>query len=164
MKSSLIEELYTKHECKIIREMYLNEDKDTRAAIKQAICEKTITSSKIITKTKSLDVIFMVCLSSRFATSDDECQRVAITFHQYMFADNILPQLHSDDSELTFAGKTLISLSLFANTLKHKCERYGAPSPKYYRDVSKSIYTRYNQVDIAEHFELWEAFLGEMFT
>lgn len=162
--SSLIEELYTGKECESIKKLFLD-DSSVRDHIKKAIGEKIVlTSNEKILLSNSLDVIYLVCLTSKFASSDDECHRVAITIHQFFKTTNepVLPYLHQD-SGLVFASKTLLSLSFWAKALEHRWKYHGAPSPKYYRQISKNIFATHGQKDISVHHEQWEGFIGEIF-
>ena len=162
--SSLIEELYNSRECEHIKKLF-KDDVSVHNIIKKAIGEKIIlTHEKKILTSNSLDIIYLICLTSNFATSDDECNRVAITIHQYIKCtdDLILPYLHLDYG-LVFASKTLLALSFWAKALEHRWRYHGAPSPKYYRQISKHIFKTHGQEDISLHHEQWEAFLGELF-
>jgi hypothetical protein len=158
----LIEELYTSEECESIKDIYKN-DPSARAAIMNAIGNKLIVSTDKIVGGKPLDAICLICLTSKFASSEDECYRVAITMYQHIDkVQNILPSI-AFDRGLDLANKTLLALSFRAQALESKWKRYGAPSPAYYRKASKAAYTSYGQPDIAAHHEQWEGFLGEVF-
>jgi hypothetical protein len=160
---ALIEDIYTEKECQYIKTLF-NDDGTVRDIIKKVIGDKIIQSSDRVLLSNPLDIIYLVCLTSKFAASDDECHRVAITVYQYIRAtkESVLPFL-TDGLDLRFASKTLISLSFFAKALDHRWRYKGAPSPRFYRQVSKSIYKQNGQEDIATHHEQWEGFLGEIF-
>lgn len=159
----LIEELYTAKECKTIREFY-QKDESLRGALREAIGSKIILEKDKILTSKPLDVICLVCLTSKFASSEDECHRVAVTIYQYIDRPkDILPYI-TEDRDLTFANKTLIALSFCAKALERRWKRHGAPAPSYYRKASKLVFNKHGQQDIAAHHEQWEGFIGELFV
>jgi hypothetical protein len=161
VSSSLIDELYSSDDCKRIRSFY-KEDVSLHNTLRQAIGEKiTLAKDKFIS-TNPVDVVCLVCLTSKFASSEDECHRVAITVCQMIDEPEPLPYLHRDEP-LTFANKALISLSFFYKALEHRFRLRAAPSPQFYRNISKSVFKTNKQPDIAAHHEKWEGFLGEMF-
>jgi len=158
----LIEELYTSEECDSIKDIYKN-DPTARTAIMKAIGNKLIVSTDKVVSSKPLDVICLVCLTSKFASSEDECYRVAITMYQHINKIyDILPSI-AFDRGLDLANKTLLALSFRAQALEAKWKKYGAPSPAYYRKASKAAYKANGQMDLAAHHEQWEGFLGEVF-
>jgi hypothetical protein len=161
MTNVLIEQLYTNKECEIIRDFFL-EDELKKNLISKAISSKLITSRDVISA-NPIDELFLICLSAGFADSEDECHRIALTIFQFHKKVNILPSL-CEDFGLTFANKTLMSLSFFPQVLEFKRERHGAPSPDFYRKISKNIFINQNQHDIASHHEQWENFLFEVFV
>jgi len=158
----LIEQLYSSDECRAIRSLY-KDDTTTHKLIQQAIGEKIVCSSKQIITTKPLDVICLICLTAKFAASEDECHRVAITVYQYYDKPNDQLPLITEDQGLVFASKTLMALSFRAKALEKRWKQHGAPSPSYYRQASKLTYNKFNQQDIAQHHEMWEGILGEYF-
>ncbi|NBW58710.1 hypothetical protein EBR43_13235 [bacterium] len=159
--NALIDELYDPDDCKRIRDFYKG-DNSLHTALRQAIGEQiTIKSDKFL-NSNPVDIVCLVCLTAKFASSEDECHRVAITVCQMLDEHDPLPYLHKDDP-LTLASKTLISLSFFYKALEHRFSCHGAPSPTFYRNISKSVYKSNKQPDIAAHHEKWEGFLGEMF-
>ena len=159
--NALIDELYDTEDCKRVRDFYKS-DNSLHSALRQAIGEQITLKSDKFLASNPIDVVCLVCLTARFASSEDECHRVAITVCQMINEPNPLPYLHRDDM-LTLASKTLISLSFFYKALEHRFLRHGAPSPRFYRETSKSIYKGNKQPDIAAHHEKWEGFLGELF-
>ena len=159
--NALIDELYGPEDCKRIRDFYKT-DNSLHLALRQAIGEQITLKSDTFINSNPIDVICLVCLTARFASSEDECHRVGVTVCQLIDEPNPLPYLHKDDM-LTVASKTLISLSFFYKALEHRFLRHGSPSPTFYRNISKSVFKSNKQPDIAAHHEKWEGFLGEMF-
>ena len=104
----------------------------------------------------------MICLTAKFADSEDECNRVAITIYQYHDkTKETIPSIISDEG-LGFASKCLIALSFHPQALEKRWKYHAAPKPDFYRQLSKTTYKRFGQEDIASHHEQWEAFLGEV--
>ena len=161
MALALIEELYGEKDCEIIKTLFL-EDPSSRLSLREAIGNKPILEKDKILVTNSLDAICLICLTAKFAASEDECHRVAITIHQFL--DKPLDTIPSliDDKGLKFASKTLIALSFRAKFLEKRWKQQGAPSPSFYRKVSKTVFACYGQKDLAAHHEQWEGFLGEL--
>ena len=160
---SLIEELYTPQECRIIQEFF-SEENEIKETIMQAIGSKIIIEKDKILVSKPIDILFIVCLQAKFASSEEECNRVALSVHQYFNKpQKILPML-SEDFGLIFATKAFIALSFHPQALEHRWKHKGAPTPAFYRKISKAIFEAHGQEDIAGHHEQWETFLGEMFV
>ena len=159
---SLIEELYAPQECRIIQEFFSEKDK-IKETIVQAIGSKLIIEKNKILTSNPIDILYIICLQATFADSEEECNRVALTVHQYFNRpQKILPMI-SEDFGLAFATKALIALSFHLQALEHRWKYKGAPTPAYYRKTSKAIFEINGQKDVAEHHEQWETFLGEMF-
>ena len=160
MKPILIEQLYTQRECEIIREMY----SESTDLIQQAIGTKLITCQDKIVTANSIDSLYLICSTAKFANSEDECQRIAITIHQYHNKPlNVIPSIIEDEG-IKLAHKTLIALSFYPQMLAYRWKHKGAPTPSYYRKLSKHRFEQDGQADIALHHEQWEGFLGEMFV
>ena len=160
---SLLEELYTPNECKIIQDFFTKEE-TLKQTIVNAVGTKLILEKDKILISNPLDILYVICLHAEFATSEDECLRVAPTIYQHFGkTQKPLPML-TEDFGLAFANKTLIALSFFANALEHRWKYHAAPMPSFYRKISKNIFDINGQPDIASHHEQWEGFLGEMFV
>jgi hypothetical protein len=161
---SLLEELYSPSECKTIRSMLLSETDSTKKIILEAVGNKVALDQEKILTSNPIDILYMICLTSKFASSEEECHRIAITVYQrYRETQNFLPML-SKDTGIIFATKTLIALSFHAKALEHRWKYHGAPKPDFYRKISKATFITHGQKDIASHHEQWEGFLGEMFV
>ena len=163
MSEVLIEQLYSPDECKAIKKLY-KEDPAVHNLIRNSIGTRIVVSTDKILTTNAVDVVCLMCLTAKFASSDDECHRVAITVYQYYDKpQELLPNI-TEDFGLGFASKTLIALSFRAKAMEKRWKYHGAPSPSYYRQASKSTFKKYGQDDIAAHHEKWEGFLGELFV
>jgi hypothetical protein len=162
MPLALIEELYGEKECKTIKELFL-EDPSSRLSLREAIGNKIVLEKDKILTTNALDIICLLCLTAKFASSEDECHRVAITIYQFFDKPkDVIPSL-IDDEGLEFASKTLMALSFRVKAMENRWKYHGAPSPSFYRQVSKTVFSNHEQKDIAAHHEQWEGFLGELF-
>lgn len=53
-------------------------------------------------------------------------------------------------------------MSFRVKALEKRWKYHGAPSPSFYRQVSKTVFNGQGQKDIAAHHEQWEGFLGEL--
>ena len=161
MTKVLIEQLYDAKNCKALRDLFEN-DPSTRPSIKEAIGSKLITSKDKIITSNAIDALFMICLTAKFADSEDECNRVAITIYQYHDKTrDVIPSMISDEG-LVFASKCLIALSFHPQALEKRWKYRAAPKPDFYRQLSKTVFTMHDQKDIAAHHEQWETFLGEV--
>lgn len=161
MSLVLIEELYDKKDCETIKDLFLT-DPSSRLSLREAIGNKIIIENDKILTSKPLDAICLICLTAKFASSEDECSRIAITVYQFLDKPlHFLPSL-LDDEGLEFASKTLLSLSFQAKALEKRWKYHGAPAPSFYRKISKNIFQSHGQKDIAAHHEQWEGFLGEL--
>jgi hypothetical protein len=158
---SLVDQLYDLKNSEALKALY-ETDPTSRPSIKQAIGSKLITDSSKILVSNAIDALFMICLTAKFADSEDECNRVAITIYQYHDkTKELIPSLVSDQG-LKFASKCLISLSFQPQALERRWKYHGAPKPDFYRQLSKTVYKTFDQKDIAAHHEQWEMFLGEV--
>jgi len=160
MNRPLIEQLYDAKDCEHIRNLY-NEDSSVRSIIQKSISNKIQCSGDKIICNHSLDTVFLICCSSTFATLD-ESNKVAIIVYSYIDVTDPFPSiLEYNGSEL--AERAFISLSFFYKRMEYKWKYKGAPSPAFYRGVSKQLFRNNNNSDIADHFEQWENFLSERF-
>jgi hypothetical protein len=79
--NALIDELYDPGDCNKIRSFY-KEDNSLHTALRQAIGEQITLKSDKFLSTNPIDVICLVCLTAKFASSEDECHRVGVTVSQ----------------------------------------------------------------------------------
>jgi hypothetical protein len=156
----IIHHLYTKNECEAIKFLY-KEEPTLRKPIVETIGNKLVVASEKFVNTTLLNAIHLVCLTAKFADSEDECYRVAVTVCQFCNkTKDLLPSI-LEDRGIMLANKTLVCLSFFSQAMKKRWMYKGAPSPQFYRKLSKTIYESHGQKDISRHHEQWEAFLGE---
>lgn len=160
---SLVDQLYDIKNSEALKYIY-ETDPSSRISIKEAIGSKLITDKDKIIVSNAIDALFLICLAAKFADSEDECNRIAITLYQYHDVSNQpLPCLLTD-AGLKFANKTLIALSLYPQAVERRWKYHGAPKPTFYRKMSKTIFISQGQKDVAAHHEQWEGFLGEVFV
>lgn len=159
---SLIEELYDSKSVQAIRSLY-TDDPTIKEQLYQAFASKILEKSDTFLNSKPLDILCIICSIAKFASSHEECHKVAIIVHKGMQLENPLPYVIEDRGFL-LAEKTLVSLSFFKAAMERRNKYSGAPSADYYRKVSKMVFERNGHLDIAEHHEQWESFLSEMFV
>lgn len=156
---ALIDELYAPEECERIKAIY-SEDVSARQSLMQSFGHRIIANENILTS-KPLDILALVCMTATFASSPMECQTVAIIVHKHILDADPLPYV-VDDHGITLAEKCLVSLSFFLPAMERRHKRRGAPSPSFYRNASKIMFSRCDQQAIADHHEQWESFFAEM--
>jgi hypothetical protein len=156
---ALIDELYAPEECERIKAIY-SEDVSARQSLMQSFGHRIIANENILTS-KPLDILALVCMTATFASSPLECQTVAVIVHKHILDADPLPYV-VDDHGITLAEKCLVSLSFFLPAMERRHKRRGAPSPSFYRNASKIMFSRCDQQAIADHHEQWESFFAEM--
>jgi hypothetical protein len=160
---SLVDQLYDIKNSEALKYIY-ETDPSSRISIKEAIGSKLITDKDKIIESNAIDALFLICLAAKFADSEDECNRIAVTVYQYHDKVNQpLPCLVTDTG-LKLANKTLMALSLYPQAIEKRWKYHGAPKPSFYRNMSKTIFVSQGQTDVAAHHEQWEGFLGEVFV
>jgi hypothetical protein len=158
--SALIDKLFTASQSDAIRK--LCEDKSSMPLIEQAIGQKLMGCDEVIDDLPLAQLMFLTSLSP-FASSPNECHDIAEIIFWGIKQENIIPSIVMHrDRELAY--RCLISLGLFKKTLMQKCNRHGAPSPDFYRNVGISSFRYIGKIEISNHFYKWELFLSEMFV
>lgn len=155
---TLIEQIYDHETCENIKKLY-EDDPSVRHLLQQAIGEKLFTDNTQILTNCGLDVIFLICSTTNFATLE-ESNKVALIIFSYTKVINPLPNL-LDHQGMALAERAFVSLSFFYKRLEHRWRHKGSPSPDTYRTCAKRIFEQHNNEDIAKHFEKWENFLSE---
>ena len=158
---SLIEELYSRDDQQRIVSLY-KDDPSFWGILKKVIGEKILEEQKKVLLAKPLDVLSLICLTSKFATSEDECHRVAVIIYEYTLEEDPLPYLLNDHG-IKLSKKALMALSLFKNALIKRWKYHGAPKPEFYRSASINNFISSGHKDIAAHHTKWEGFIGELF-
>lgn len=158
---SLIDELYDSKSSNSIKTLY-SQDISSRDMLLQSFGQKIIEKQEVFLTSKPLDVLSLICMTAKFASSKEECQQVAVILHKRLKDENPLPYI-MDDSGLILAEKTLISLSFHMKAMEKRWKYHGAPSPNFYRKSSILIFKKYNLDYISENHEKWENFLSEFF-
>jgi len=154
---SLIEELYDEKSAKIIKVLYSEDPEQLYVAFGTKILEK----SETILISKPLDILTLLCMTATFAENKEECHDVAIIVFNGLKRKDPLPYV-LDDRGFLLAEKTLVALSFFRSAMEKRA-RKGAPPSEFYRGLSKTLFIKNNQENIAEHHEKWESFLSEIF-
>jgi hypothetical protein len=157
---ALIDELYDSNQTEYIKKLYTS-DVASRDAIMKAIGSKIVESDKILVS-NPVDILSLICCTAPFASSKEECQKVAIIVYKGLQYENPLPYI-MDDHGFVLAEKTLTALSFFKNAMEHRCRYKGAPSVEFYRGASIIMFRRHNEDAIADHHIYWENFLSEIF-
>lgn len=153
----LIDELYDEKSAELIKVLYSEDPEQLYVTFGTKILEK----SEVFLSSKPLDIITMLCMTASFAENKEECHDVAIIVFNGLKRENPLPYV-LDDKGMILAEKTLIALSFFKSAME-KRERKGAPPSSFYRNLSKTLFIKNDQENIAEHHEMWESFLSEIF-
>ena len=83
MPLSLIDQLYDQKNSEALKSLY-ETDPALRPSIKQAISSRLISDNSKIIVSHAIDALFMICLSAKFADSEDECNRVLLRFTNIM--------------------------------------------------------------------------------
>ncbi len=160
-KKSLIEELYDDKDIEQIRSLY-KEDPDSRKLLYRSFGTKILEKSDTFLCTKALDIFSLICMTATFADSELECQEVAVILFKRMNDDKPLPYI-LDDPGFLLAEKTLVALSLYPKAMEKRWKYHGAPAPSFYRNASKLLFSKNGHEGIANHHEMWESFISEMF-
>jgi len=157
---SLLEQIYSVRECEIIKDLFIN-DESCRSSIQFAIGDKLSLSTDTIVHGSALNVIFLICSATRFASSD-ESNRVALIIYNFINVVDPFPSL-AEHSGMEFAERTFISACFFKPYMLERTKRYGYPSIEFYKKAAKCIFDTHDYEDVSLHFELWENYLQERF-
>ena len=159
--SALIDKLFPQDKANAIRKLW--EDKSSRLLLEREIGKCLVEHEGIIEELPLTQLMLITSLSP-FASSARECYDVAEIIYWGIKQEDILPRVteHFDSKELAY--RCLISLGLFKKVIISKCERYGAPSPKFYRGIGVTSFKRIGKENISSHFVQWESFMSEFFV
>ena len=109
------------------------------------------------------DQIFVILSKAPFEIDEEECVFVASVFFHLMRASDVLP-MAMEHHGLELANRCLVSLSLFYDAMEKRWQRHGSPAPDFYRKAGKRAFAAEEKRAIADHFEKWEAYCGEVFA
>jgi hypothetical protein len=110
------------------------------------------------------EMLCLICL--RFPVASEESEPLLVASFISMAGRHPQPlPLVSEDGEVEFCAKTLVSLAVFMEAMIARTERRGSPSPGYYRGVAKGILSRKSPAHraLGAHHEAWEGFIHENF-
>lgn len=114
---------------------------------------------------KSLGNVFsIICLKYPGATEEDE-PLIAANFLTKGVKDSRPLPLVTEDSDLELCSKTFTALCLFLPAMLKRTQRYGSPSPNFYRRTAQSLLKNKSQAHkaLADHHRGWETFVYEQF-
>jgi hypothetical protein len=154
---NLIDELYDEKSVKLIKVLYSEDPEQLYVSFGTKILEK----SETFLISKPLDILTLLCMTASFAENKEECHDVAIIVFNGLKRKDPLPYV-LDDRGFVLAEKTLVALSFFRSAMEKRAKK-GAPPSEFYRGLSKTLFIKNNQENIAEHHEKWESFLSEIF-
>lgn len=157
----IINQIYDENSAKLIDFLYKN-DIPSRTIFLKTFGQRIIEKQEDFINAKPLDILSLICMTASFADSKEECHEVAIIFFKRLKDSNPLPYL-TDGQNFLFAEKTLVALSIYKSAMEKRWSYRGAPSPKYYRSISKLIFEKNGKNSIANHHEMWENFFSEIF-
>jgi len=155
---AFIDKLFPGSQANAIRALWY--DFSSRCLLEKTIGKKIMEYDGILIDLPLTQLMFISSMSP-FASNADECHDVAEILYWGIHNSDVLPLITEHNGE-ELANRCLISLSLFKRALITKCERHGAPSPDYYRNVGIRAFIGIGREDIGNHFKLWEHFIGEM--
>ena len=136
------------------------QDQNSRLLIEKEIGKNLLSSSDILDS--SFSQLLILTSLSPFASSENEKAEVAGIIFWGIKHNDILP-LVTEHQNKELAYRCLISLGFFRKALEERCNRYGAPSPDFYRTIGIGAFSRNKMEDIGEHFFKWENFINEIF-
>lgn len=158
--TTLIDKLFSQPQADAIRTLL--DDTGSRHLMQKEI-GKTLLDYNQITEDHPLEQIMVIVSLSPFANSENECCEVAGIIYWGIHRIDIIPMV-SKHSGKDLAYRCLVSLGLFKQYLIRQCERYGAPSPLFYRQVGIKSFENIGMEDIGGHFNKWENFISEFFV
>lgn len=160
----IVDVLYSKPQADGFRQLW--KDEEARPALRAAIGQELMFRDDLIILQPAIDTLMVLCSTSHFAESAEECAAVAVLVHKGLRYPEILPQI-SDAIQpkprvrRDFAMKALISLSFFSGALERQCRRHGAPQPDFYRQLSQACFIYLGHEQVARNHQHWESFLAE---
>ena len=158
--SALVDKLFDKKQADAIRKLW--KDRNSRFLIQKEIGKQLIRCESVIEEIPLTQIMFITSTSS-FANSENECYDIAGIIYWGLNKTDILPMVTKHQGE-ELGKRCLISLGFFGGVIAKKYERYGAPSPSFYRNIGTSSFYQSGKDDIGDHFSKWELFMQEFFV
>lgn len=155
----LINQLFKENDVSATKSLW--KDNDSHNLILREIAKALLQSEDIIPELP-LHQLLLIAPLSPFASSEKECEQVAEIIHWGISRTDIMPMITIHKGS-ALAYRCFISLVFFKGAITRRCQRYGAPSPEFYRDVGIQSFKNIGQEDIGNHFCQWEFFIGEIF-
>jgi hypothetical protein len=76
---------------------------------------------------------------------------------------DVFPQI-TQHRGTALAERCFVSLSFFRNYMERRTERYGAPSPDFYKSCGVNEFRRAGWETLADHFSDWNDFWRQQFA
>ena len=158
-----MDELFTTLTTESCQQLY-KDDPPSRLAILKALSSNPLENKPLAQTLGDNDGHFLTLLCLKFPNASEENEPLVVAgfLTKVSREKNPLPLL-TEDSDIVFCAKALVSLALFQDALKKRWRNHGAPSPNFYRKTSKSVLktkTKAHQA-VSSHHEQWENFLFE---
>ena len=155
----LVEKLFTNKAEHIQK---LLEDKDSSFLVEREIAKELMSQNEFTPENPWSQIRVIISLSP-FASSKEECYDITDIIIWGVEKDDIIPMI-TEHSGYELAKRCLISISFFEKYMIRRCERYGAPSPNFYRQVGQTCFKQIGKTEIGSHFNKWTLFLQELFV
>lgn len=157
---ALINNLFSQSQSEAIIKLW--KDADSRSLIEKEIGKQILNSQKILATLPFTQLMFITSMAS-FATSLEETSDVASIIFWGINKKDILP-LVSEHVGKELAYRCLVSLGFFKQAIIMRTERRAAPPLEFYRSAGIKAFKSIGEVDISNHFCLWENYISEMFV
>jgi len=105
--------------------------------------------------------LMMATCSADFASDDEERVSVARMIHWLIDKPDALPMVHCHRG-FDLASRCLVSISLFRRAMEWRTRFRGCPTVGFYRAVGIGASRASGMDGVAEHFDNWSGFIGEM--
>jgi hypothetical protein len=140
----------------------LLEEKDSKFLVEKVVAKELMNKDEFTIENPWSQIRVIISLSP-FASSKEECYEVTDIIIWGAQEKDILPMI-TEHQGYELAKRCLISNSFFESRMKERCERHGAPSPKFYRQIGQSCFKQAGRPEIGSHFDKWTLFLKELFV
>jgi len=155
---NLVQKLFN-NRAEVIKKLL--EEKDSKFLIEQVVAKELMNKDEFTIENPWSQIRVIVSLSP-FASSKEECYEVTDIIIWGAQEKDVLPMI-TEHQGYELAKRCLISTSFFEKRMESRCERYGAPSPAFYRQIGRSCFKQAGQPEIGSHFDKWTLFLQELF-